>query len=161
MKVILIAAIASNGIIGKQGKMPWHIPEDFKHFKRTTFGHPIILGDVTFQGIGGALPGRPNIVLSPSMEQPADKSFTVVRSLEEAFRLAQAHGSGKAYICGGAYVYKQVLDQDLVDELLLTEVKKAYEGDKSFPAYDKSRWEEVAREEHEEYAFVTYGRRKN
>ncbi|MBR9692487.1 dihydrofolate reductase [Candidatus Woesearchaeota archaeon] len=157
MESIIIAAVAKNGIIGKGNDLPWNIPEDFKHFKETTKGHPVIMGRLTFVSMNSKpLPNRVNIVLSGKMAQPADKSFFVARSIEQALTLCKKDGFEKAFIIGGGGIYKAALEKGLTTRMILSEIKQEYEGDTSFPEWNKEEWKEVSREPHDEFDVVTY-----
>lgn len=156
MRKIIIAAVAENRAIGKDGGIPWHIPEDLKHFKNKTTGHPVIMGRKTYESLPEnfrPLPDRTNIVLTRSdMEKEGIKA---AESLEEAYSIAEEHGE-KAFIIGGASVYEQVLPE--ADKMILTEVKREVDGDTFFPEFDRKKWKEEKREEHEGFDFVTYTR---
>lgn len=156
MDVIIIAAVAKNGVIGKNNGMPWHLPEDFRHFKETTKGHAVIMGRKTFESIGKPLPDRVNIVLSRKMVQPEEKEYFVSPSMELALNLCKREGIEKAFIIGGARVYAEALEKGYATRMILTEVKSEYEGDTLFPEWSREDWNEVSREEHEEFDFVTY-----
>ena len=158
--IALIAAVADNGIIGKDGEMPWHLPADLQHFKETTMGHPVIMGRRTYESIAahidGPLPGRTNIVLSRSDPDVPDE-VVVVESIDAAVEAANAVGeTDTVYVIGGATVYEQFLPQ--ADRLVLTELDEAYEGDTRFPAWDQNDWVEADREERDGFAFVSYER---
>lgn len=143
-RLYLIAAIASNGVIGRDGGMPWRLPEDLKHFKRLTVGHPVIMGRRTWESLGRkALPERENIVVTRSKGFEAPGA-AVANSLEAA--LALCAGEALAFVIGGGELYKAALP--LAAGLVLTEIHKAYEGDARFPQYDRSRWRETQREGH-------------
>ncbi|MFW5903827.1 MAG: dihydrofolate reductase [Halolamina sp.] len=163
LSVVLIAAVAENGVIGVDGEMPWHYPADLRHFKQTTTGHPVIMGRRTYESIrarlGGPLPNRTNIVLSRR-----DRDYEgarVVRSLEEALATARDvlrdRTTTTVYVVGGASVYEQFLP--VADRLLITEIPDSLEGDTVFPDWDAARWREVDREREGDLAFVTYERR--
>ena len=159
--IALIAAVADNGIIGRNGEMPWHLPADLTHFKETTMGHPVIMGRRTYESIashiGGPLPGRTNIVLSRSdPEVPTD--VIVVDSTDAAIKAASAvdNTTDAVYVIGGATVYEQFLPQ--ADRLVLTELEASYEGDTAFPEWDRSEWHEVDRDQRDGFAFVSYER---
>ena len=155
--IALIAAVAENGIIGRDGEMPWHLPADLTHFKETTIGHPVIMGRRTYDSIasqiGGPLPGRTNIVLSRSEPELPDE-VEVVDSITAA--IEAAGNADTVYIIGGATVYEQFLPQ--ADRLVLTELEAAYEGDTAFPEWDRTAWDEVDRDQRDGFAFVTYER---
>ncbi|WP_079419993.1 dihydrofolate reductase [Thiomonas intermedia] len=155
-QLILIAAVARNGMIGKDGGMPWHLPADLQHFKRLTLGHPILMGRRTWDSLGRPLPGRRNIVVS---RQPGWQAAGAehAESLEAA--LQRVAGDALAFVIGGAQLYAQALP--LADALELTEIDQAFEGDTRFPDWDRSRFVETARESHIApegwaYHFVTY-----
>lgn len=159
--VTLIAAIAANGVIGRDGEMPWHLPADLRHFKRTTTGHPVVLGRRTFEAITaeleGPLPDRTNLVLTSreSLDYPGEGDVTVVNSVAGALDAAAARDD-IVYVAGGATVYEQFLP--LADRLVLTELEDPYEGDTRFPDFDRERWQVCERDERDGFAFVTYER---
>ena len=160
LDIALIAAVAGNGVIGRDGEMPWHYPEDLRRFKQVTTGHPVIMGRRTYEAIevrlGGPLPDRTNVVLSRGDPDVADEVI-VVGGVEEAVEVARETGAETAFVIGGATVYEAFLP--LADRMLLTEIDASYEGDTYFPDFDREEWEEVEREERAEFAFVTYERR--
>jgi len=162
LTVVLIAAVAENGVIGADGGMPWHYPADLAQFKETTMGHPVILGRRTYESIaarlGGPLPGRTNIVLSRSDPDVADE-VVVATGVDGALAAAaEAVGPGGAvYVAGGASVYEQFLPR--ADRMVITEVPEAPEGDTVFPEWDRDEWDAVDRETAGELTFVTYERR--
>jgi len=163
LDVVLIAAVASNGVIGADGELPWHYPEDMEHFKRTTTGHPVVLGRRTFENIvdqlDGPLPDRTNVVLSRSLSEWNHDDVQVVASPEAALSRAAKTGSKTVYVAGGATVYEAFLDR--ADRLLLTELDATYEGDTTFPAWPPGNdWIERDRDKRKALAFVTYERRR-
>jgi len=156
--VVLVAAVAENGVIGRDGTMPWHYPEDLRRFKRLTTGHPVIMGRRTYESIvarlDGPLPHRTNIVLSrSSLDLP--EGAVHASGVDEAVVLAAARDD-VAFVAGGATVYEAFLP--LADRLELTELADAYEGDTYFPSFDRDEWTETARDERDGFAFVTYER---
>lgn len=166
MTVALIVAAASNGVIGKDNQMPWHISEDLKYFKAVTLGKPVIMGRKTFESIGKPLPGRSNIVVT---RQPDWQAEGVIRcsSLDEALiqgeTVAAENNVDEVMIIGGAQLYHASLDR--ADRLYLTEIHKNVTGDAYFPSVEKSQWCEVSRKEGElspvgnlSYSFVVYNR---
>jgi dihydrofolate reductase len=159
MRTALVAAVAANGIIGADGRMPWHYPEDLAHFERTTTGNPVIVGRRTFetihQQLGTPLPERRNIVLTHRPESLPEE-VVGVSSPAAAVREASATDSDTAYVAGGASVYEQFLPG--ADELVLTELEKAFEGDTSFPTVDWEHWRETNRDGYDEFDIVTYVR---
>lgn len=160
LEIALVAAVAENGVIGRDGDLPWHYSEDLQHFKATTMGHPVIMGRRTFEGIvdglGEPLPGRTNVVLT-SREQDLPDGAVRAASLDEALAIAREAGSDVAYVVGGATVYEQFLPD--ADRLVLTEVHDEFEGDTYFPEVEWSEWREVERDDRGELSFVEYERR--
>ena len=142
-KIYLVAAVASNGVIGRNGHLPWHLPEDLKHFKRLTLGHPIIMGRRTWESLPGALPGRDNIVVTSQAGYEAPGA-AVANSLESA--LALCAGESVAFVIGGNRLFAESLPG--AAGLVMTEIHREYEGDTWFPEYDRSRWRESQRERH-------------
>lgn len=160
-RVTLIAAVARNGVIGADGDMPWRIPEDFAFFKRTTMGHPLVMGRATFDSIGRPLPGRRSIVITRSREW-SHEGVEVVHSLDDALSLAAAGAGGdEVFVAGGGQVYRQAMPR--ADRLLITEVDLAPEGQVTFPDIDLDSWTEVSRAPgnggETPFAFVEYARR--
>jgi len=142
-RVYLIAAVASNGIIGKDGGMPWRLPEDLRHFKKLTLGHPVIMGRRTWESLGKPLPGRENIVVTRTKGFDAPGA-AVANSLDAA--LALCAGEPVAFVIGGGELYAAALP--LAAALVITEIRREYDGDARFPDYDRSRWKESQREGH-------------
>lgn len=133
-KLIAIAAMASNRVIGREGKLPWHLPEDLKFFKSTTLGHPVLMGRRTYESIvarlGKPLPGRVNVVLSRTM--PSHEGVQVIRSLDE---LATVPGlTSPVFLIGGAELYETLLPR--CEELLLTFIGQPHDGDARFPEFE-------------------------
>jgi dihydrofolate reductase len=139
-RVYLIAAVAANGVIGAGGKLPWRLPEDLRHFKALTLGHPVIMGRKTWESLGKPLPGRENIVVtrSPGYDAPG---VHVAASLDAA--LAFCAGQSLAFVIGGRELYAAALPQ--ADGLVLTEIQRDYDGDVRFPEFDRSAWRETQR----------------
>jgi len=158
-RIYLVVAIAENGVIGAKGTLPWRLPEDLKHFKRVTLGHPIIMGRRTWESLGGKpLPGRENIVVSrtPGFEAPGAH---VAASFEAAIALCA--GEPVACVIGGTALFEAALP--LADGLIITEIHKAYEGDTVFPAWDRAAWRVSQKETHTSsegvrFDFVLYER---
>jgi len=140
MPLSLIVAYAENRTIGRENTLPWKLAGDLAHFKRTTLGHPIIMGRKTWDSLGRPLPGRRNIVISRDGSKAA-QGAEFVTSLAEA--LKRLSPNEHAYIIGGAQIYQQALP--LVDHVVATEVKAVVEGDAFFAALDTSQWKEVSR----------------
>ncbi|MBV8032867.1 MAG: dihydrofolate reductase [Betaproteobacteria bacterium] len=143
-RIYLVAAVASNGVIGANGQLPWRLPEDLKHFKALTLGHPIIMGRKTWESLGGRpLPGRENIVVTRTAGYEA-AGAAVAGSLDAAIALCA--GEPVAFVIGGEALFKEALP--IAAGLVLTEIQRAYGGDVRFPDYDRSKWREVQREPH-------------
>jgi dihydrofolate reductase len=151
--VTLIAAVGRNGVIGADNGMPWHIPEDFAYFKRTTLGHPIVMGRKTFDSIGRVLPGRRTIVVTRQRDW-SHAGVETAHSLSEALSLAGP--ADEVFICGGGEIYAEAMPW--AHRLLITEVDQSPEGDVRFPEIDISEWREVSRQAHEGFSWVTYER---
>lgn len=155
---IVVATDLNNGI-GINNTLPWRLPEDLAHFKRTTSGHAILMGRKTFESIGRPLPNRRNIVITRNADWQ-HAGVETATSLQAAAALA---GDAPAFIIGGAQIYAEALP--LVDRLIITRIAGSFDCDAFFPAIDERLWQETAREEHHsetsglDYAFVTYQRR--
>lgn len=141
--IYLVAAVAANGIIGAGGKLPWRLPGELQHFKKLTLGHPIIMGRRTWESLGGALPGRENIVVTtrPGYEAPG---AAVASSLDAAIALCL--GEPVAFVIGGTRLFAEAMP--IARGMVLTEIQRDYEGDTRFPAWDRSHWRETQREAH-------------
>ncbi len=155
---LVVATERSRGI-GIRNALPWRLPEDLAFFKRTTTGHPIVMGRKTFESIGRPLPQRRNIVITRNPDWRHD-GVEAAGSLTEAAALA---GSGEVFVIGGAQIYAEALP--LADKLIVTEIDAAVACDAFFPPIDAALWQEVSRETHHSdsagltYAFVIYQRR--
>jgi dihydrofolate reductase len=134
-RITLLAARARDGAIGRDNALPWHLPEDLRHFKATTLGHPIVMGRRTFDSIGRPLPGRRTIVVTrdPAWSRPGCER---AGSLDEA--IARCAGSPEVFVVGGAQLYAAAMPR--ADRLLLTEVDVQVDGDTFFPPVDPGRW---------------------
>jgi dihydrofolate reductase len=143
MKVSLVVAMARNRVIGRNGQMPWRLPEDLAYFKRVTMGHPIVMGRKTYESIGRPLPGRLNIVVSRNAAFDAP-GCRVVPSMEEAYRAAG--DADEVSVIGGTSIFDAALPR--ADVIHLTEVDAEVPGDTWFPAFDRREWQEheVARQ---------------
>ncbi|WDT88087.1 type 3 dihydrofolate reductase [Alteromonas sp. 009811495] len=161
----MIAAMAKNRIIGADNDMPWHLPADLKHFKSVTMGKAVIMGRKTYESIGRALPGRPNIVITSNKEYSLSDA-TVVDSPESAIEVAKAltQNAEEIMIIGGGTIYQSFLND--ADTLYLTHIDLEVEGDTQFPDYEAAAtWLEVERASFEAddknphgYTFVTLAR---
>lgn len=162
MERVIIAAVAENGVIGKDGGIPWDYPEDFNFFKQTTTGHPVIMGRTTYEGIvaglGEPLPDRTSIVLShEELDEP--ENVVNVHSIDDALEAAENTGGDTVYIAGGATIYEQFLEEGYVDKMLITQIPESPDGDTYFPDWDEEQWKVADREElTDELDVVTYVR---
>lgn len=138
----LVVAMTPDRVIGKDGGMPWHIPEDLKHFRRVTMGHAIIMGRKTHESIGRPLPRRRNIVITRNRDA-AFEGCEVAHSLGDAIAMARDGGDDEPRIVGGGAIYELALP--LATKLYLSEVELNVEGDTHFPKYEPSRWTETDR----------------
>jgi len=142
MLISIIVAMDENGGIGVDNRLPWHLPDDLKRFKRLTMGHHLVVGRKTYESIGKPLPGREMIVLTRNPEYEAP-GCQIAHSLDEALRMAQAQGEAETFIGGGAQVYAQTLPR--ADYLYLTRVHATTESDVRFPSIDFQAWIEEKR----------------
>lgn len=142
-RITLAVAAADNGVIGREGGLPWRLPEDLRRFKASTLGKPVLMGRRTFESIGRALPGRLNIVLTRQPGwRPADPAVCVASDLDAA--LALAGEVPEVSVIGGAEIYALALPR--ASRILLTEVHAAPEGDAFMPPFSRDEWREVSRE---------------
>ncbi|HEY0950479.1 dihydrofolate reductase [Nocardioides sp.] len=154
-RVVLVAAVARNGVIGDGPDIPWSLPGEQRLFKGLTWGHTLVMGRTTFDSIGRPLPGRTTIVLTRSPDWSAD-GVLVAHDLTEALALADTL-EGEVMVAGGGQVYAAALAH--ADEQVISEVDLEPAGDAFYPAFDRAEWTETSREHHEGYDRVTYLRR--
>lgn len=161
MKLSMIVAMSANNVIGVANQLPWHLPEDLKHFKKHTINKPIIMGRNTFDSIGRALPERDNIVLSRTQQLSHDHIF-LANNKSDALRMAEdfakSRGSEEIMIVGGEQIYRMFFDD--VSRIYVTLVDLIIDGDAFFPVIDYKLWTSVAHSERMtanelEYEFVT------
>ncbi|WP_445946710.1 type 3 dihydrofolate reductase [Shewanella sp.] len=155
MRIALIAAMANNRVIGKDNQMPWHLPEDLRHFKAMTLGKPVVMGRKTFESIGRPLPGRHNIVITRQADYVID-GVSCVSSFEEAKALAG--NCEELIVMGGGQLYAEILP--MADIMYLTFIKLDIEGDTFFPLWNEQDWqtiqtENVTNDNELEYSFNT------
>lgn len=165
--LVIVAAVAKNGVIGRDNRLIWRLKSDMKHFRAITLGKPVIMGRKTFDSIGKPLPGRTNIVLSRKRGlkiEGVQVAHTLDQALSMAGFAAQTLGAGEAIIAGGAELYAETMP--LAVGMELTEVDLRPEGDATFPEIDGRVWRETRREAHPAgpddeaaFAFVRYARR--
>jgi len=156
----LIAAVASNGVIGVDNRLPWHLPDDLKRFRALTIGHAVIMGRKTWESLSRALPERQNIVVTRQSGYPA-RGADVAASLDEAIALVRL--PAPVFCIGGGELFREALAR--AQRLYLTEIDRHFDGDATFPPWRGSRWKEIAREPGHsddaggfDYAYVTYER---
>jgi dihydrofolate reductase len=142
----LVAAVAANGVIGRAGQLPWHLPDDLKHFKHLTMGHPVIMGRRTFEEVKRPLPGRRNIVVSATLKQPPHPKVQLAHSLDDALKLT-ADVNGPVFIIGGGVLFEAALPR--ADVMHLTELDEPADGDARFPAWDPAQWRVTEETRHE------------
>ncbi|WP_298134763.1 dihydrofolate reductase [Acidiferrobacter sp.] len=162
MRLAILAAVARNGTIGDDNRLPWHLPDDLRRFRALTLGKTVIMGRKTHESLPGPLPGRHSVVVSRDAGYVAHGDAEVVGSLDEALRRARPP---EAFIIGGASLYRQTLA--LAHRLYLTQIEADVGGDAVFPPYDRSRWEVIAEEAHPaddrhpyNFRFLTLERRR-
>ena len=158
--IIIIAAIGLNNELGKDNDLIWHLPADLKRFKKVTSGHAIIMGRNTFESIGKPLPNRRSIIITRNTSYKKE-GCDVVHSLEEAINLIKDQKN--AFIIGGAQIYKEAIEKQLVDQLDITKVHQNFEADVFFPTIDQSVWEKISEEtflpddkNQYTYSFISY-----
>lgn len=141
LPVYLIAAVSQNGVIGRDGAMPWRLSTDLQRFKALTLGKPIVMGRKTWDSIGGALPGRTNIVITRDCAFTAEGAV-IAHSLSQAYSIAEnvatQNGADAVFIIGGGEIFQQGLA--IADKIFLTEISAFIEGDSFFPVFDKDKW---------------------
>jgi dihydrofolate reductase len=158
-RISLVAALARNGVIGIENRLPWRLSDDLKYFKALTMGHHIIMGRKTYQSIGRPLPGRTTVVITRG-DVTGSEGCRVAHSIPDA--VDACRGDPEIFFVGGAELYRQVLP--LVERLYLTEIQEDVAGDAWFPEYNKAEFKEISRDRrideatHLEYHFVVYQR---
>jgi len=164
VKIILIAAIAKNNVIGKDNQLIWKLSADLKRFKNLTSGHFVLMGRKTYDSLGRPLPNRTHLIITRNKDFQAPEGHYSFESLEEAFIFCNKINLEKLFIIGGGQIYQEAIS--IADELEITEVDVEPEGDTFFPEIDPEIWVETFREEHladekneYNYAFVTFEKR--
>ncbi len=150
MIVSAIAAVAKNGTIGRDGDLPWHLPDDLKYFQLTTRGHHVITGRKNYESIPAKyrpLKDRVNIVVTHDREYAAPGAI-VVHSVEEALAFARIHGEVETFIIGGGQIYREAMEKDLVDRIHITRVHAQVAGDTRFPELNERAWRKISSTEH-------------
>lgn len=156
-EVIIIVAVAKNNVIGRGGTLPWHLPSDLQHFKKTTMGYPLIMGRKTYESIGRPLPGRDNVVLTRDLELELPGCI-VVHSMQEA--VVHCRSDEKVFIIGGADIFK--LAMPMTDTIIYTALDREVMGDVYFDPIDPTQFELVDEQhcdEEEPYKIIRYERK--
>lgn len=151
-----VVAIAENNCIGKDGTLPWHLPEDLKHFKKVTTGKIVLMGRKTWESLPEKfrpLPNRKNIVITRNESYAVPQDVNVYNTIDAALA---AHTGEDIMIIGGGQIYAQTMDA--ADTLYITHVAQSVDGDAFFPEIDSAHWKEIERDDREGYSFVTYTR---
>ena len=157
MKKIIISAKSKNGVIGRQGELPWHSKDEFLHFKTTTFGSPIIMGRKTFQSLGKPLKGRLHLVITRQKNFSLPfREVLIFNDLKTAFAYCERNNFEKVYVIGGGEIYKQAINH--VDELIISIINIEVNGDVHFPLIDPAIWKEASREKRNEFDIVVYSK---
>jgi dihydrofolate reductase len=149
MKIVLVAAIGDNSVIGREGQLPWRLKSDLQHFRKITMNRPVIMGRKTHESIGRLLPGRTNIVLTRDLSLVA-RGAVLATSLDAALGYARAdaakRGVDEIIVIGGGDIFAATME--MADRLEITHVHVSPEGDAVFPVIDPEVWQEIAREDH-------------
>lgn len=156
MIISIIVAVAENNVIGKDNKLPWHLPADLKYFKQTTAGHPVIMGRGTYESLGKPLPGRTNIILTRQPHYQADGCI-ITGNLESAIAQARNTGTDEAFILGGGDIFRQALLY--ARRIYLTRILHHFDGDTFFPELNAVDWKLTSEilhqpDEKNKYAFA-------
>lgn len=154
MSLSLIAGISKNNCIGKNGQLPWNIPEDLKHFREMTVGKTVLMGRKTWESLPEKfrpLPKRTNIIITHQTDYPVPVDVEVYATIDEA---AAKHPNEEIMVIGGAEIYRQTIAK--ADTLYMTHIDQTVDGDAFFPEIDLNVWKIQEREDHEGYSFVTY-----
>jgi dihydrofolate reductase len=146
MTISLVVAASENNAIGKDNQLIWHLPNDLKFFKNTTWGFPVIMGRKSFESVNKPLPGRTNIVITTNPDWKAE-TVIVVNNLKDAIQKAAETNSKQIFIIGGGEIYKQSMD--IADSIYITRVHANLEGDTFFPVIDEKKWRLTANQDFE------------
>jgi dihydrofolate reductase len=166
----IIVAVASNGMIGKDNRLVWRLPDDMKFFKETTMGHHVLMGRKNYESIPTSFrpfSGRTNIVISRNKELTLEAEVHIFDSLESGLDFAEQRGEEECFIIGGGQIYKESLEKDLVDKMYISEIDHAFDGDVFFPEFSREDWVEIERAHHPKderhahaFDYVTYVKKK-
>ncbi|MDQ0245514.1 dihydrofolate reductase [Bacillus fengqiuensis] len=140
--ISFLVAMDQNRVIGKDNKLPWHLPADLKYFKELTMGHPIVMGRKTYESIGRPLPGRENIVITRDKDYTAE-GCTVIHSISEVKELEEKRND-ELFVIGGAEIFEQTFS--IADRLYITMIEAVFEGDTYFPDFNEDEWVVVSKE---------------
>ncbi|MFJ7364004.1 dihydrofolate reductase [Peribacillus frigoritolerans] len=138
--ISLMVAMDQNRVIGKNNKLPWHLPADLQYFKKVTMGHPIVMGRKTFESIGRVLPGRENVIVTRNQEFKAE-GCVVLHDIAQIKMFADNHDE-EVFVIGGAEIFKEILP--FTDRLYITEIHETFEGDTFFPEIDENEWDVIS-----------------
>ena len=162
MTISLIVAVAKNNAIGKDGKLPWHLPNDMKHFKNVTWGMPILMGRKTFESLGKALPGRKNIVITRQLTWKAEGAIAV-KNMQDALFVAKETDAKEVMVIGGGEIYKMLFEK--ARRIYMTRVEAEPEADTFFPSLKPEEWHLMSQQNYEadeknayNYSFQTWER---
>jgi len=160
LKIIIISAVAQNGVIGRSnGDMPWHVKEEFQHFKQTTIGYPILMGRKTFETLGKPLKGRENIIITRDENYSCNfEEVKIVHSLNGGIEHCKITSPEKIFIIGGGEIYKQAIN--IADELIISYMKFDAEGEIKFPEISENDWVVDSRDDGEKFEIVKYTRKR-
>jgi len=156
MELISVAAVAENGVIGREGELPWHLPGDSEQYRTRVAGDPVILGRVTFESMLDDLPGTAQVVLSRTERSFAVPTAHRAGGVEEAIEVLERLDAERAYVLGGEAVYE--LFQPHLDRMALTRVPGEYEGDAHYPEFDTREWTVVEEIDHGGFVVEVYER---
>jgi len=156
LKIIIIAAVAENGVIGKaNGEMPWHVKEEFQHFKQTTLGFPVLMGRRTFETLGKPLKDRENIIITRNKNVKFDlEAVKVFHSFNEGIEYCKRKNYEKIFFIGGGEIYKQAVP--IADEMIISFMKFKSKGEVYFPEISEGTWKEISREKREIFDIVKF-----
>lgn len=156
MKKIIIASVSLNGIIGRDGKIPWNLKSDLKHFCETTLDYPVIMGRLTFESIGGVLDRRVNIVLSRNSDSPIKSipGIILCTSISNAYDYCRKNNFGKIFIIGGAQIFNQTINE--VEELIISKINLNVEGETEFPAIEQKIWRLDSSQKYDDFELQKY-----
>ncbi len=160
MRIVLMAAVSADRVIGRDGAIPWHYPADMRYVRKTTIGHPCVMGRKTWESLPHRpLPGRPNLVLTRRADYEVAPGVIVCASFEEARRRCGAMAAERMFVLGGEAVFREAMA--VGDEMLITQVPDRVEGDVHFPEWDEEQWMLAGSREQEGLRFARYVRRRD